>query len=65
MGIAGISHARISLLLYRQLDTMLILFLLVMEQEVKKIYSFVILNGVVCPIYSPITEDDREEWAND
>jgi hypothetical protein len=28
----------------------------------KEILSLVLINGVVCPIYKPIDEDDREEW---
>ena len=31
--------------------------------ETKKVLSFVILNGVVCPIYKKIDEDDRKEWS--
>ena len=34
--------------------------LFVMEE--KKILSFIILNGVVCPVYDTIDSDVREEW---
>lgn len=30
--------------------------------ETKKVLSFVILNGFVCPVTEPIDRDTREEW---
>ena len=32
--------------------------------ETKKVMSFIILNGVICPVYKEIDEDDRREWNN-
>ena len=37
-------------------------WLSVYNTETKKIMSFVVLNGVVCPVYKVIDEDDRAEW---
>jgi len=35
-----------------------------MENDTRKILSFIVLNGVVCPVYKEIDEDDRREWNN-
>ena len=35
-----------------------------MEETTKKIISFVVLNGIVCPVYEPIDSDTREEWED-
>lgn len=32
------------------------------NDNTEKILSFVILNGILCPVYKKIDEDDRREW---
>lgn len=35
-----------------------------MKEDVKKVLSYIILDGFLCPVYAEIDRDTREEWED-